>query len=74
MLRALCRNPFLSRAGFDVLSLGTRKKERIESRNPFLSRAGFDKEKISKMIEQKKCRNPFLSRAGFDSLRDFGMK
>ena len=36
------RNPFLSRAGFDLLgSLGDGSKN-IKSRNPFLSRAGFD--------------------------------
>ncbi len=37
-----CRNPFLSRAGFDKKKK-TKKKIGGARRNPFLSRAGFDK-------------------------------
>jgi hypothetical protein len=36
-----CRNPFLSRAGFDT-AVKTQMYQKLQSRNPFLSRAGFD--------------------------------
>ena len=38
----LCRNPFLSRAGFDIYGYNVIDLIDELGRNPFLSRAGFD--------------------------------
>ena len=60
------RNPFLSRAGFDILYPDGRGYQNLR-RNPFLSRAGFNR--ISEVVSESEgatSRNPFLSRAGFD--------
>ena len=64
--KILCRNPFLSRTGFDTFIVWINTKH-LNSRNPFLSRAGFDnfKFRVDKSASGV-SRNPFLSRAGFD--------
>ncbi len=41
--KVLGRNPFLSRAGFDLGKLSIWNWDNFKCRNPFLSRAGFDK-------------------------------
>ena len=45
----LSRNPFLSRAGFDLDGPG-RPTSSGPSRNPFLSRAGFDNKSVEKIV------------------------
>ncbi len=42
-----CRNPFLSRAGFDSVMEVVLMTGRVMSRNPFLSRAGFDTDGVN---------------------------
>ena len=43
MMCLYCRNPFLSRAGFDDKGDVIESTTFLKGRNPFLSRAGFDK-------------------------------